>query len=286
MSNCILAFPDRSLNASFSGGSWNTAYPLTNLNLPDLAYKTRSVDALAASTKFDFYMGASYKLRVLAIIGHNISVGATIRCRFSTVSDFATNVYDSGTIDVYPNYYDTTSLDWGHPVLTANKPSTADAIAMRYPIFFVAPAAVTGAYGRVEITDTTNVDGYVEISRCFVSPGLQPTVNMNIGASSGLIGRTKVESSLNGTEYFQKIYPIRVQSFSLSTLSQEVGIGQFLEAQRYLDIDTDVFFVHDPAAVSMSVRLQSFMGKLRQLASYEFTDYTRGDIAFEIKETV
>jgi hypothetical protein len=286
MNNCILAFPDKTPSATLSGGSWNASFPLDNLKDTLLAKKARSADVLAASTKFDLDLGAATKLRVLAVVGHNLSIAATIRVRLSTVSDFATTVYDSGTVDAYPNYYDDTSLDWGQPVLTGNKPSTADAIAMRYPLFFCTPATVTAQYARVEITDTTNSAGYVEISRCFIAPGLQPALNMNYGASWGLESLTQSDRALDGTPYFNRIEAVRTTNFTLGTLDPETGISQHLEAHRFLNQDQELFFVADPDATCMSLRLMSFMGRLRQLAAYEYTAFNAGDVGYQLLESI
>jgi hypothetical protein len=287
MGNCILAFPDKSLAGSFTGGSWNNSYfPLSNIGLSPIALKARSTDALAASTQFNVDLGASLKLRVLAIVGHNLSIAATIRVRFSTVADFSSNVYDSGAISAYPNYYDDMSLDWGQPVLTANKPSTADAIAMRYPLFFVTPAIATAQYARVEITDTANPAGYVEISRCFIAPGLTPDENMKFGTAWGLDARTKTSEALNGTPYFNRVNARRKVNFTIGGIGREAGTGHYLEMQRVLDLDKELFFVSDPDATSMSLRLESFMGRLRQLADYEYVSFQRGDMGFQILESV
>jgi hypothetical protein len=286
MSNCILAFPDKLPSASLSGGAWDSSFPLANIADPTMALKSRTTSLDTSATKFDVNLGIATKLRVFALVGHNLSIAATIRVRLSTVSDFATNVYDSGSISAYPNYYDDTSLDWGQPVLVNNKPGTADAIAMRYPLFFVTPAAVTAQYLRVEITDTTNPAGYVEISRCFLAPGLQPALNMNMGAIWGLDGRTKTDESLNGTPYFNRLEAKRVATFVLGSITPEAGMGQHLELHRLLDIDKELFFVADPDAVCMSMRLQSFLGRLRQLAGYEYIAWNRGDVGYQIVESV
>jgi len=286
MGNCILLFPDKIPAASLSGGSWQQAFPLSNMAVELLALKARSTNALAASTKFDANLGAAAKLRGLALIGHNLSIAATIRVRFSTMSDFTSNVFDSGTIAAYPNYYDDTALDWGEPVLTNNKPSTADAIAMRYPLFFVAPAMVTAQYARVEITDTANPAGYIEISRCFIAPGLQPPLNMKMGAGWSLDSRTRMDEALNGTPYFNRIEAKRNVSFTLGSVSPEAGMGQHLEANRILDINKELFFVADPDATSMSMRLQSFLGRLRTLNGWEYVAWNRGDIGYQIVESV
>lgn len=248
--------------------------------------KARSTNALAASTKYDEALPAAYRLRALAVVGHNLTPAATIRARLSVDPTFATNVYDSGTISAYPNYYDDMSLDFGQPVLTGNKPSTADAIAMRYPIFFVTPATVTAQYCRVEIVDTANPAGYVEISRSFLAPGLEPGLNMNFGAGWGLENKTTMEESLNGTPYFNRVEARRTVNFTLSTVSPEAGMGQHLEAIRYLGLDRELFFVADPAATSMSMRLQSFMGRLRQLAGYEYINVTGGDVGYQVIESI
>jgi hypothetical protein len=286
MSNCILAFPDRTLAGTLSTGSWNASFPLSNLAVKDLAKKARSTDALAASTKFDINLGASLKLRVVALVGHNLSINATVQIKISTVSDFSSTVYDSGAISAYPNYYDTTALDWGHPILTANKPSTADALAMRYPIFVVTPATVTGQYVRVLITDTGNTDGYVELARCFVAPGLQPDRNMLNGHQFYWEADTTVERSRGGTPFFDRMEGRKVMTFVLPDLTLEQGMGQYIEMDRYLNLDKELFYVDDPAATCMAIRLRSFMGTLKQLSALESPYLSRADKAYSVVESV
>lgn len=287
MSNCILAFPDQTLSAAtITGGSFSASFPLSNLANAALALKARSVDALAASTKFDVNTGSAGKVRVVALVGHNLSIAATLRIRLSAVSDFSTNVYDSGTISAYPNYYDDTSQDWGQPVLTANKPSTAYALAMRYPIFVVTSAAVTAQYCRVEITDTGNSDGYVQLSRCVVAPGLEPPRNFLAGAIWGYETQTRKDNSLNGTAYFDRVEAQKTCQIVIPDATTDVGMGQLLEMMRYLNLDSELFFVADPAATSMVKRQQSFLCRLRQLAAYEYVSYNRGDVGLQLVESI
>jgi len=287
MSNAILAFPDKTLAATLSGGSWHASFPLNNLENAALSVKARSANALAASTKFDINLGGATKLRALALVSHNFSIAATIQVKFSTVADFATTVYDSTSVNVYPNYYDDTNLDWGQPVLTGNKPSRADAIAMRYPIFFSASAMVTAQYVRVEITDTANTDGYVEIGRCFVAPGLELPRNYLIpGSQWGYETDTKTSKTQNGTKYFNRVEALKTCNFTIPDALIDVGMGQLLDMQRFLNLDQELFLIANPAATSMCNRQQSFLGRLRQLAAYEYYSFNRGDMGFQLVESI
>lgn len=287
MSNCILAYPDKTLAATgLSGGSWNSSFPLTNLALKGQALKARSSNALAASTTFDVNLGAALKLRLLALIGHNLSIAATIRVRLSTVSNFTSNVYDSGTISAYPDFYDDSSNDWGQPVLTNGKPSTADALEMRYPIFFCTPATVTAQYARIEITDTSNPSGYVEISRCFIAPGLQPVINMLYGAQHGYETDTQVQRAVGGAAFYNRIEGRKTAAFTLGRTTRERGMGHYLEMERYLNLDRELFFVADPDATSMSMRLASFMGTLKQLSPLEIVMCDQTSKAYSVVESV
>jgi hypothetical protein len=282
-----MAFPDKTLDSSLYGGSWDSNFPLSNLCIKDMALRARSSNLLTTSTTFDGDLGSITKLRVLGIPGgHNFSISATIRVRFSTVPNFATSVYDSGTVAVYPNYYDDSSLDWGQPVLTGGKPNTTHAINMRYPIFFVAPTSVNASYYRVEVVDNNNPAGYIELRRCFVSPGLQASVKLEVGASWGLDNLTRESKSLNGTPQYDRIESPRNVVFTLNNITPEVGSGQYLEASRILGTDQELFFIANPDATSMSMRIQSFMGRLRQLAPYEYVTGTAVGMGYQIVESI
>ncbi len=86
--------------ASITADSEVATLPVENLQNQQLVRVYRSDAATTVEIDVDF--GQSKVVDFIALIRHNISQAGTIRWRLSTVSDFATTVYDSGVIDVWP----------------------------------------------------------------------------------------------------------------------------------------------------------------------------------------
>lgn len=90
--NCLFAWPNHAdantpTVVTFSGGSWESALPLTNLRDPLLHKVARSTSAALASTTFDVDLGVAARfIRVLAIPRHTMSLAAKIRVRGSNSS--------------------------------------------------------------------------------------------------------------------------------------------------------------------------------------------------------
>lgn len=98
MGKCLFAYPDKILNATLSGGSWQTSMPLNNLKDSSdvrMSTKARSVDASESATQFLFDLGSLEDIRVIALLGHNASKTATF--------DISLTATPAGSLAVLPN---------------------------------------------------------------------------------------------------------------------------------------------------------------------------------------
>lgn len=153
---------DRVKTGTITGGSWLAASPLTNLQDMNPQKIAESTDALAASTTFDVDFGASYSIGLLALLNNDVNSGASLRVRLSTVSDFASNVYDSGTVGAWPS--------------DANGTYSSDEYAaLGRPRFFIPTAPVTCRYARVEFT---GVSGQVKLGVFCACQVIEPSRNL------------------------------------------------------------------------------------------------------------
>jgi hypothetical protein len=86
---------------TFSGGSWAAGLPLTNLQDRRLSKVARSSSAALADTKFDIDLKTARQVRILALVGHNISTAGKVRVRgFSAVPCFDLYDFSTGWTDV------------------------------------------------------------------------------------------------------------------------------------------------------------------------------------------
>jgi len=80
-SNILLAYNNRAVNATLTGGGWDSDYPLNNLKTRALKQVARTNVAAIANTQFRFDLAANYTLRALALVNHNLTTGALWRAR-------------------------------------------------------------------------------------------------------------------------------------------------------------------------------------------------------------
>lgn len=260
MGNVLLAYPDLTLTATLSEGSWLTALPLTLLQDAQLATAARSSDATAASSKFKIDLGSAKAVRVISLYKHNLTDAATVKVTGSNNSDMSSPVYAGSAVTV---------------------PATLAGYQKVYTI--VLTADTTARYWRLEISDTANPAGYVQLARCLLMTGWQPTTNMIYGASIVPSTDTAVERSLGGVDFFDRRDPRRSCKFTIDKLSLTEGMTD-LDMQMNLGIDGEMLFVFDPSFTGQDLLRTVFLGTLRQLSAIEYPYFATNSVAHEVQE--
>lgn len=272
MSNCIFGWPIRSdvsvqYTPVLSGGSWQSDLPLTNLQDRRLHRVARSTDVLAASTQFDIDLGVARDLRVFAILVLNATSAATVRVRLSNVaSDFATPVYDSTAVAILPTGLTAEQLE-----------------GMNVWKTIVASADQAARYVRVEIADTSNPDGYVDVARVVIASGWQPSINMAQGASVGLESATVREETDGGAAVFTEKATRRTLQFTIPNISQDEAFGSAFDMQRIVGLAGQIHFVFDPDDTTHMHR-RAMLCTLRRLTAIEYPFANYNSVPFELVE--
>jgi len=232
----------------FSGGSWLGSMPLANLATSLLYEKARSTNALAASTTFTVDMQVARNVLCLALVRHNLSPNATVRLRAS--DDGATwTKYDSGAIAVWGySAYPPGSLPFGYPELWTGKP-TAEDVAIYPSLAFthVLPTMVSARYWRVDIVDTANPHGYVELGRLFLGPGFIPRINVTWGASWKWTTGTTSERSKGGVDFFDEEPARRTWRGAWDDMHEDQAFAFWFEALGRMGKHQQMFFCYNPA---------------------------------------
>lgn len=271
MSNFLLAYDNQADGATLTAGSWSASLPLANLKSYVLAKKARSADALAASTKLRFALTGAYSIGAVGLVATNASLAATYRLQLFSDSGFSVQVYDSGTVDVYP----TGSLG-------AGKPTLAEARRWQQNIFHILSAATSAQYGELQITDTANADGYFEAGRLFVGTTFQPTRNPAYGrAALRLTSRTSVVEAEDGTPYFTTRNPRFSIPFALEWLTEAEAMV-LLDMQALVDVHGEVLAMWDPGDIEYAYKRQVF-GRLAQLDPIEHPLFATYATAFQVE---
>ncbi len=291
MANCVLAFPNRvddtsEVATAFSGGNWQSSLPLGNLKDDLLSNVARSLNDNLSSTNFDLDLGARRDIRVLGIPRHTISRSGKIRVQTSnTFGDFSTPTHDTGWSDVWPVVYPFGSLPFGHPSFWDGKLSQEEAEDYNIGWSLVLPAAINAQYWRFEIDDTANPKGFVDISRLFLAPGWQPTINMSYRNNLGWADDTRSERSLGGVEYFDRRDGRRISRFSIEYIPEDEAMSWPFEMQRLLGTDGQLYFIYNPDDTIHQVR-RRFLARMERLSPISQPVFAHSSTSFQLTEVL
>lgn len=279
-----LAWNNRTDAGTVSGGSWLTTLPLVNLQNRQVQRVARSSNATNASTQFTIDLGQARAIGVVALVVHNISVLGRVRITASDTSGFVTTYYNSGWIDVWPaGMIPQSLLEWEEDNFWLGTLSANARAGYQSPFIHLLPSSQSLRYWKVEVDDTTNADGYVQIGRLFMAATWVPTVNYSYGAGLGYEDPTPVDTSLSGAEFFDVRSRFRLFNFELQYIGNAEVYAQALELQRLAGTSGEVLVVPDSAdAANQPAR--AFVGRLARLAPITQPQPTAFTCAFQIKE--
>jgi hypothetical protein len=250
--------------ATLAGGSWLSGFPLANLKDRRLALVARSTNALTTSTIITLDLGSAKRVRVVGLINHNLTVGATVTVEGSTSSSYSPIGITSGAALAWPTGTVTEATDYPRPTVGVALDGTY-------------------RYWRISISNTSNPAGYVQLGRVFIADGWRPTINMQSGASLTMETDTTVERSLGGAEFFGERPLRRVMRFGLPPLPVAEAFGTGFEVMRRSATHEEVFLIPDEADTANRAR-RDFMGRLRQLSALEQPYGDTAGAAFEVSE--
>lgn len=248
MSNLGLGWPDRVKSATVSGGSWQASLPVTYVADRRITRPARSTSAATANTVIDIDCGSAKSMRGFALINHNLQSGATWRIKASLSAIGSTDVLDTGSINVLQMSLSPDVLTWED---TGWWEGIGDGwLRNMNPVIYIHSGQITARYVRIEISDATNPDGYVQVGRAVVAPVLVTTYNDDLGRGSGFVDFNTFDVGEAGAEFARLGRKVKRESVSLSWLKEEEA--RFLRGiSRQLGTDDDVLYVGDvgdPAA--------------------------------------
>jgi hypothetical protein len=264
MSNVCLGWPNRASLATLSGGSWVSLDNAKSRNTYDLA---RSTDTALASTKFNINLGTTnYSLGALTLHSHNLSQNALWRVSIGTTPG-ASNVYNSGWVSVWSVIFDN---DLNTFEAGAYWPDVINDQNVRSHFSIISTFGDTkyaNQYLTVEIDDTSNAAGYIEVGCLGLWSVFQPAKNMTWGASHGWQSLDDVSFAMSGEMLYEKRRAKRTANITFDLLTDSEGKTAY-ELTRRAGITGEVMYIPDPADLAYSQRY-GFRGTLKTLGMLE-----------------
>jgi hypothetical protein len=240
----------------------------------DLGEVARTSGVTTAATKFDADLGSAFKIRAIGIVKHNMTLSATIRIYADDEATFTSPPYDPGSESVYPTFYPAGAELWGEDVGSTALSAADYAAGRRLDFFHLPSSAQNYRYWRVEITDTGNSDGYIEIGRLVIVGGYTPTVNYRQGAKFGYVSRSRNQETWGGRIIHDVRAPRRRFDFSLPEIAEMEALVQVLEVNRAIGTSEQFLMVMDQAD-SAHLPRRAFLSTLREIDPFEVIWGTR-----------
>lgn len=194
----------------------------------------RATGCAAEYLKFDF--GEEILVEALALVAHNLSDSAMIRLRlantaFDVVADPG---FDTISTSAWPSSGKPADLDW-----------------QSYFSLLLADNDADYRYGRLDISDPSNTDGYVQAGRLFVGPAFVPSINVDMNPSIALISPDEVGRTAFGHSFGDNRGPAaRVMQLPMSAVDEDEMGDELFELQRYCGLAKDFAFCLDPAGTT------------------------------------
>lgn len=259
--------------------------PLSNVQNRRISKVARSSNTAIASTLLNIDAGIEpVSVGLIALVVHNMSVSAKVRVRGDDAADFATPVYDSGWVDVWPaGLVPQDLLEWEGDNFWLGTLSQNAIAGYRAPFTHYLPYALPCRYWRIEIDDTSNTDGYIQIGRVFMGRVWAPEYNASYGMSFGYSDATTSETSLTGEEFFDVRTRYRVHKFDLPFMSKQEAFSYILNMQQQLGTSGELLISGNRGDVENTPRM-CFLGRMQSINPVVTPWYHAWTTSFEIRE--
>lgn len=265
--------------ATLSGGSWVSNLPLANLLTTERAEVARSTNDATASTKFTVDFGQARTIRALALLNHNLSLTGSWRVLLGTTSG-AGDIYTSAWQAAWFIPFGTGADEWesnawwgaqndeytGHP--------------------YIAPLLLAQNYSTrwltIEIDDTANPDGYVQIGRVFAGEAFDPEFGPAYGLKQGWKDASKVETNDSGAPFFDQQRSLRTVAFDLPYVGLDDSAILY-EFQRRSGTTREVMYIPDRHDYQECQRY-GFVGRLSELQPQSYNFYRAKALSISLEE--
>jgi len=265
----MFGWPMVSDDATLSGGLWTL--PLSNVQLARVGRIARSTNVDLTSTIINASYAAATPISIVALSRHNLRSAAQWRIRGGSDVTFATHTVDSGWMDVWPEQWAANVLPAGHPNAATRLLTDAqiDALDPKRDAIWLPDSEVTAQYWRIELDDTTNTDGYVDIGRLIMAPRFVPTYNMAVGAEFGFIDNTTVNKSESGSQFFNVKPKARSLAMSFVNLPDAEAYSVLRDMIEQLGVSGQLYVVSRANDVE-ALQRRSFLATVRTLSSVQY----------------
>jgi hypothetical protein len=294
--NALFGFPNLAdvlpANGVFSGrmpvfldniGQWLPGAPLTNLQDRFFANKARSPNASTLNSQFAIDLTGTFPVLAVTIPKHNLTLAAVLIV--TLWADMAMTVMVAQKEVQVVTQAAWGSLSFGSDSWLDGRISAETAQYFQQPATAIFDAPQLCRVVQIQIADPGNPDQYIELSRLFITPGYQPSINIKYGAQIGADDPTIDTPSLAGADYYDQRPKHRIAIGGIDYLPEGEAFANWMMMQLRLGISGQFFFSMYPADPTKSA-LTSFVATFQKLDPLTAISFGYQGVAFAIKEVV
>lgn len=274
--NIALLFPNRATeDVTITGGSWLASAPVTNVATAQPTETARSTNAATSSTKILIDLGQTRVLRGFALSNTNIDADGQWRILLGTSSG-GSQVTTSAWTDCFHLGYRTALAAIG---VEPNDSSVPDD-----DIILFLDAYYSARYITIEIDNTTNADGWIEIGKVFAGGAFIPDENVSYGIRSLRPSQSTVSKADSGAQWRYRRRQLKSEQLMLEWLnaSEEKIVD---EMRRQIDITDECLYIADRGDEEYTQR-KGFIGLMREMTDIERPRVNTFSIALNLDRLV
>lgn len=259
--------------------------PLTNLQDRDLGTIARSAGSTLSNTQILFDLGVIRTVGGIALGPTNLTPGSQYRVTSYDDAAMTDLLYDSGIKEIPGTTVDSLDLEWENPGFWYG---IEDPRVVTAPwIIEVIPedqlVSVAAQHWKIEIFDTGNADGFVEIGYAMIGQAFRPSLNFDENNSFGRVQLTDTVEALGGHRDYWHRGSRRTMRVTWWRLDEPEGWGDIYRMMTRMGIHEPMFIVQDPDDLE-NIQKRSFLATFRSTPELRLIIADGVTTGFEVEE--
>jgi hypothetical protein len=282
-------FADTNIAAgsTFAGGTWSPDLPLTNMVADGfLAKPARCIAPLTlAKTQFEVTLPWAQRVTLVALLFHTLTRSARYRITVAgATGDLSAPVYQSAWLQVTPRISRSRDLPWGAPNWWTGQPLAADMDLYPRNTWIRLPAPTLTKKIRIELDDSQNTAGWLDVGGLWVVSGWSPPFNYDRGRELAVTPRSLIDEAPSGREFSEERRARRQLSVTWSRLF-DVDANRLIDAAARAGTTKTVLFIPDLDNPASLVR-EAFPAKFAPPPAPKFTFDGLNTASATLKEVI
>lgn len=192
---------------------------------------------------------------------------------------------DTGYVDVWQVIYAFGTLPYGHPSLADGK-ATEEEVAEEPIPFAIYPGTYIDRYWRIDIKNTGNTDGYIDIGRLVMGRTYEPSLGMVYGSDLSWFSDTVVNKSLGGARIANAFKSGKRFTMGLKDIPEDEAMSQIFATIGRAGLDKQVFISFNKNDTVHKSR-RSFLANLERVDNpIQFAYFNGCDVVFTFQEVI